>query len=1198
MTSTMRALAVASATLLLVVVMMLVAGGPAKNVPSAGAQTAPAGTAPAAAKPPAPPSSASCQECHAGIEPMHENVDLTCTECHGGDGAQKEKDRAHVLPRNKELWKSSANPSSTYGNINHESPEFIRFMNPSDLRVADKVCGDCHGGIVDAVRRSIMAVNPMVYHAGLYNNGVEPSKIPVYGEAFAPIQRGGKTIYAPARIRTLGELTPKDVANGVVAELAPIPRFEITQPTDPFRVLERGNVAAGTRARGTDARISGVFLTLLKTRLNDPGLWLQGPNDVGGDFRQSGCAACHVPYANDGEVANAAHLAQYGNKGTSFSGDKSIPKNVPGHPIKHQFTKSIPSSQCVSCHHHQGNGALSMYQGYLWWDQESDYDTTVKVGGGYPWWDPEKKDLGVDPPYKAAYGPDGFPLMAHLAQKNDQMKHIQFGDSHGHRWHFVKVYKRDRYGRMLTEDDKHVADTAPDKFKKALHLQDIHIEKGMQCIDCHGTQDVHGGGDSKLYTQMRDLIAIRCWDCHGTPANRATLVTSGLSDKVDLTKEQTPFGKPWMEKQGTKIIQHSKMKEGSWWEVRQVVDSIDPTHPNYSKNAARAMALRKDGSIGPVANEDNLAHKTDVMECSSCHASWNSGCYGCHLAVRTNVKTKEIHIAGDVNRGYTDYYPQLLRADNNMMGISGSRQGHKFSPFRPANPVIANVFDRGRNIGVHEQPTIASPGFSGFAYTPNPPHTIRTKESRDCEDCHVSKANDNNAWMASTLGFGSNAANFVGDFVYLAESGSGVRAVRVAEGYEPKPVIGSWLHSTSYPKDFQKFVAGGRKLDESYRAFSKNARSIVKRGEFIFVADGPGGFRVYDIANIANKSVAQRIVPAPFSRLGNDLKLEMKDATAVALAANNSMDLDRTSRPENQEQAIAPIFRYAFVTDSVEGLIVTDINTFSDGDPENNFIKRAVTYNPNGALTGAQNITVAGNYAYISSSKTGLNVVDISKPTAPRLIATLGAPAVVEPRAVQIQFRYAFVVDREGLKVVDVTNPAQPRATAGRVALGDARDVYLLRAYAYVAAGPQGLAIIDIERPEAPGQPNFFTAGGVISDASGVTIGATYAAQYAYVADGKNGLRVVKLMDTTTPGYLGWGPAPTPELIASFRTSGRALALAEGYKRDRPTDESGNQIGISNRLGARPFNAEDLDRMLRRRNELITVENSTPRIKR
>lgn len=1193
MTSTMRALAVASATLLLIVVMLMVAGGPAP-------QSARAQTAPAAAKPPAPPTptSASCEGCHEGIEPMHQNVDLGCVECHGGDGAAKEKEKAHVLPRNKELWKSSANPSSTYGAINHESPEFIRFMNPSDLRVADKVCGDCHGPIVDAVRRSIMAVNPMVYHAGLYNNGVEPSKIPMYGEAFVPVEKNGKVSYAPARIRTLGKLTPEDIAKGVVEELVPLPRFEITAPTDPFRVLERGNVAAGTRARGTDAKISGVFLTLLKTRLNDPGLWLQGPNDIGGDFRQSGCAACHVPYANDREPANSAHFAQYGNRGTSFSGDKSIPKNEAGHPIKHQFTKSIPSSQCIACHHHQGNGALSMYQGYLWWDQESDYDTTVKVGGGYPWWDPDKKVLGVDPPYKNINGPDGFPLMGDLYTKNNQMKHIQFGDSHGHRWHFVKVYKRDRYGRMLTEDDKGVADSDPERFTKSMHMKDVHFEKGMQCIDCHGTQDVHGGGDGKLYTQMRDLIAIRCWDCHGTPAARATLMSSGLSDKVDLTKEQTPFGKPWLEKQGNKIIQHSKMKEGLWWEVRQVVDSIDPSHPNYSAKAARAMALRKDGSIGPVTSEANLAHKTDVMECSSCHASWNSGCYGCHLAVRTNVKTKDIHMGNDPSRGYTDYYPQLLKADNNMMGISGTRQGHKFSPFRPANPVIANVFDRGRNVAVHEQGTISSPGFSGYAYTPNPPHTIRSKESRDCEDCHVSKANDNNAWMASTLGFGANGANFVGDYVYVATGGSGIQAVRVAEGYEPKPVIGSWLHSVSYPKDYQAFVDGGRKLTESHRAFSRNARSIVRRGEFLFVADGPGGFRVYDIANIGNKAVAQRIVPAPFSGLGNDVKLNMKDATAVAFAANNSMDLDRKSRPENQEQAIAPIFRYAFVTDSVEGLVITDINTFSDGNPENNFIKREVTFNPNGALTGAQNITIAGNYAYISSSTTGLSVVDITNPKAPKLLATVGAPAIVEPRAVQVQFRYAFVVDREGLKVVDVTNPAQPRATAGKVAVNDARDIYLMRTYAYVAAGAQGLGIIDIERPEAPGQPNFFNAGGVMNDASGVTIGATYASQFAFVADGKNGLRVVKLIDTSTPGFLGWAPAPTPELVASYRTSGRALALAEGYKRDRPADESGNQIGVSNRLGARPFNAEDLDRILRRRGELITVENSTPRIKR
>jgi len=610
------------------------------------------------------------------------------------------------------------------------------------------------------------------------------------------------------------------------------------------------------------------------------------------------------------------------------------------------------------------------------------------------------------------------------------------------------------------------------------------------------------------------------------------------------------------------------------------------------------MGLKKDGNVGLVASEDALAHRTDAMECSTCHASWNSGCYGCHLSVRINVKTKEIHLGNEPTRAYTDYYPQLLRPDNNMMGISGSRQGHKVSPFRPANPVFVSVMDRGRNTIVNEQPTISSPGFSGFAFTPNPPHTIRSKESRDCEDCHASKANDNNAWLASSLGFGANGANFVGDFAYVAEGAKGVRAVRVTEGYEPRPVIGSWLDSVAYPKEFEKFVAGGRQLGESYRAGSSSARSLVRRGEFLFVADGPGGLRVFDIANVANKSVAQRVVPVAFSPLGNRVQVPSPNATAVALAANNPMDLDRKSRPENQEQPVSPIFRYAFVADSVDGLIVVDINTFSDGDPTNNYIKRDATYNPNGALTGAQNITIAGNYAYIVSSKTGLNIVDLSKPTDPKLLATLGAPAIVEPRAVQVQFRYAFVVDREGLKVVDISAPDRPRATPGRSAIKDARDVYLVRTYAYIAAGAEGLAIVDIERPEAPGQPTFYNAGGKLNDTTGITIGATYAGQYAYVADGKSGFKVLRLIDSTTPGYLGWASAPVPELIAWLATAGPALGIAEGYKRDRPNDESGNQIGISNRLGGRPFNSGELERFYLKNNELYTVESTTPRIKR
>jgi len=1151
----------------------------------------------------AAPSDASCVQCHEGIEPIHpETVQLSCVDCHGGDGTQKEKETAHVLPRQK-IFASSANPKSSYAAINLESPEFIRFMNPSDLRIAEQACGDCHGDIVKSVRKSIMTLNPMIPSAGIYNNGIHPWKTPIYGEAFALVEKNGRKYYAPAEVVADPPPTPKDLARGALAKVYPLPRFEILPPTDPFRVLERGNVGASVRGAGTEFKVAGGGIVLLKTRLNDPTLWLQGPNTNAGDFRQSGCAACHVPYANDGDEANSAQWAKYGNKGFSFSGDKAIPKKQSGHPIRHKFTLSMPSSQCVSCHHHQGNGALTMYQGYLWWDQETDADKVVAKGMEYPWWG---KDVeGIYPPYRPTYQSDGTPLLSNIAKQNKDFGQVQFSDQQGHYWHFVKVFWRDRYGRLLDKERRIVPENDPQKFSKAVHLKDIHLEKGMQCQDCHTSQDLHG--DGHIYAAMRDPIEIRCQDCHGDATKRATLVTSGLTGGADLRKKTTPFGKPQFEVQGNKIIQRSKMREDLSWEVPQVLDSVTPGHPRFNWKAARAMSLWKDGkTMTPAKSEDQLAHKSSQMECASCHAAWNSSCSGCHLSARTNVKTKDIHLTDESTRVYVDYYPQLLRADVPFFGISGTRQGKKFSSFRPANPVLVSVYNRNRDNVVHEQPTISAAGFSGFSFTPNPPHTLRNTESRDCEDCHVSVHNDNNAWMANALGLGSNGANFTGQFIYVAEKDRGVRAIKVTTGYEPRAVIGSNLHRIAFPKDYESFVARGRELRESYSSGGAGPTGIAVRGDYALVAAGPGGLRVYDIANVGNKAVAQRIVPgsaSPVQVAGNavgtafgaELKVPSANATYVGLPATVPMDLDRKALPENQEQPVAPLFRYAYVTDSVEGLIVVDVNTLHDGNNANNYLTRAATFNPNGVLRGANHVQIAGNYAYVLSGETGLHVVNISNPTSPKIVASMGVPAIVKPTAIAIQFRYAFLTDAEGMKVIDVTEPEKPRLTQSKVAISDARNVYVFRTYALVAAGKNGLAIVDVERPDRPGKPMFFNAGGAMNDVSAVIVGATYASQFAYVADGVNGLRVVRLYEPPfTPGHLGFSPRPTPELVTTFRRGGNMVAVSDVPKRDRAVDESGNQIGIANRLGAHPLNKPIMDRLLKTQGRLNVVENSTP----
>ena len=91
-------------------------------------------------------------------------------------------------------------------------------------------------------------------------------------------------------------------------------------------------------------------------------------------------------------------------------------------------------------------------------------------------------------------------------------------------------------------------------------------------------------------------------------------------------------------------------------------------------------------------------------------------------------------------------------------------------------------------------------------------------------------------------------------------------------------------------------------------------------------------------------------------------------------------------------------------------------------------------------------------------------VVDVENPLSPKVSAEIGTPELVDPRGIAVQFRYAFVVDREGLKVLDVTSLAHPQIVRGAlVPLTDARNLYVARTYAYIAGGKQGLVIVDVK---------------------------------------------------------------------------------------------------------------------------------------
>src|SRR5580765_1554030 len=153
------------------------------------------------------------------------NVILGCTDCHGGTSASVLTQRkAHVAPRNLVFWESSANPNDSTVLLNHESPEFIQFVNPGDLRVAEKACGLCHGEIIKNVGHSMMRHGAMLWGAALYNNGSYPAKNYRFGQAYG---RDG----VPLRLDSPVPVTPEMTQlHGILPFIEPLPRFAESQP--------------------------------------------------------------------------------------------------------------------------------------------------------------------------------------------------------------------------------------------------------------------------------------------------------------------------------------------------------------------------------------------------------------------------------------------------------------------------------------------------------------------------------------------------------------------------------------------------------------------------------------------------------------------------------------------------------------------------------------------------------------------------------------------------------------------------------------------------------------------------------------------------------------------------------------------------------------------------------------------------------
>ncbi len=204
---------------------------------------------------------------------------------------------------------------------------------------------------------------------------------------------------------------------------------------------------------------------------------------------------------------------------TTANRSRSIRRSITptsGHPLEHAFTRAIPTSQCIVCHMHQPNMFMNSFLGYTMWDYESDAPSMWPEKQQYPSDARMRRGARSQPRRRRAARQVGRRRIPRRRRRpeSDPARHAVRRLSRPRLELPRGLQTRSQRQPCSTPSVLRSADDDPAKFKKAVHLSSVHVDVGMQCVDCHFSQDNHGNGH--IYGEVAQAVEIGCVDCHGT----------------------------------------------------------------------------------------------------------------------------------------------------------------------------------------------------------------------------------------------------------------------------------------------------------------------------------------------------------------------------------------------------------------------------------------------------------------------------------------------------------------------------------------------------------------------------------------------------------------------------------------------------------------------------------------------------------
>jgi len=271
--------------------------------------------------------------------------------------------------------------------------------------------------------------------------------------------------------------------------------------------------------------------------------------------------------------------------------------------------------------------------------------------------------------------------------------------------------------------------TLPDGRIFSRQQPDVHHSAGMLCIDCHGSYEIMGDGNS--YKHEEEAVKLQCTDCH-TQNIKAT----DLPGKLD--------------RESRMILWLRGADKDTLPVILTENDRKPLTGTRVDKNRNQLTLILKSGkgalAMKPPAPACTQGTAHNRLSCNACHTAWAPQCIGCHNQYESDARGYDMLAKKEVNGSWVELSGEAY-AEPPVLGIN----------YKGANGSMGTVdcFIPGMILSIDGGSFTKGEGKDFHRlYAPASPHTTASR-GRTCKSCH------NNSlaigYGRGTLTFGKNS---------------------------------------------------------------------------------------------------------------------------------------------------------------------------------------------------------------------------------------------------------------------------------------------------------------------------------------------------------------------------------------------------------------------------------------------------------